>query len=200
MHTKTQNLFYSLSIFLLFTALFLLQQNKIDEVTVLQDQIKQQFSVAWEQTLGDQSYFTPFEMVLEAVDDFYAQATASAIVLLNPRNADDDMIYVFGHVYNNFAAVFTPPKPKIAGEIIDRTTIVPANFMTTKPIYNIVPEDYITRNIYHVTSAVSGEILETKNTQIWATMQDGVTGQIYCVAIFNGETNKYLGECKRDYY
>ncbi len=34
----------------------------------------------------------------------------------------------------------------------------------------------------------------------WVTLQDNMTGQTYCVAIYNNEVNKYLGECKRDYY
>jgi len=34
----------------------------------------------------------------------------------------------------------------------------------------------------------------------WVTLKDNLTGQKYCVAIYNNEVNKYLGECKYDYY
>jgi len=35
--------------------------------------------------------------------------------------------------------------------------------------------------------------------QPWVTMQDNMTGQLYCLAIYDGEVNKYLGPCKYDY-
>jgi hypothetical protein len=32
----------------------------------------------------------------------------------------------------------------------------------------------------------------------WSTLTDNITGQQYCIALFNGEVSKYAGECKYD--
>jgi len=64
-------------------------------------------------------------------------------------------------------------------------------------------EDVITTVVGSGT--VAGEYIELEQpvndaARPWVTLQDNMTGQTYCVAIYNNEVNKYLGECKRDYY
>jgi hypothetical protein len=34
----------------------------------------------------------------------------------------------------------------------------------------------------------------------WISVQDGITKEFYCLAIFSGEVNKYEGPCKQDHY
>ncbi|HEV8601698.1 MAG TPA: hypothetical protein VGQ87_03855 [Patescibacteria group bacterium] len=35
--------------------------------------------------------------------------------------------------------------------------------------------------------------------QPWVTVQDNMTGQLFCLAIYDGEVNKYSGPCRYDY-
>jgi hypothetical protein len=52
-----------------------------------------------------------------------------------------------------------------------------------------------------VAGAMVGITGPVNNPQMpWVTLTDNLTGQNYCVAIYNDTINKYLGECRYDYH
>jgi hypothetical protein len=175
MHGKAQKLFYALSIFLLMTAIFILRPSEVPEVTSLQKQMKQQFSIAWQQTMGDASYFDGLDNVYRGVQGFYIQAADSTIALLAQPDRDAEIYYVFGRTYQILADVFKDPAPTVA---------------VSKPQ---VSEE-------RVLGVSEPSVMAVNRKNSWVTMQDNSTGQLYCVAIYNSEVNKYLGPCKDRIY
>ena len=76
--------------------------------------------------------------------------------------------------------------------------------MSEEPLYNIVPYRTIVKTIGTVAGAsidlrAMTDPVNSQN-QPWVTMRDALTGQYYCLAVYNGEVNKYLGPCKFDYH
>ena len=179
MYSKALKLFYVLSIFVLGTVLFVMTHSTYHATRSMQEQ----FSIAWQQTWGDQPYFTEIADVFDGVAEFYDQAGDATISLLSSPEADQDVIHVFSKVYDGLAQIF--------GKNSEQVALDPAKFMSEQPIYNIVP-------------AVAGASVDISGVDPvnlhnpWFTARDAMTGQIYCTAIYNGEVNKYLGSCKSD--
>ena len=176
------------------TAVFVLQPNRSPQVSALQDSMKQQFSIAWQETIGDQPWFEDVSFVYDSVSDFYSQATDATIALIGPQgNSDQDIYFVYRTVYHDFAQI-------IGGHITTLAQAEPAmppmsKFMTEPAITNIIPV------ISGDVSGASMDAVEPVNkVNSWVTIQDNFTGQMYCLAIYNGEVNKYLGICKSDSY
>lgn len=202
MHQRANTIFYVLSSFLLMAGLFVFSPSKVPEVTSLQTEIQKQFSIAWQGTIGDQPYFEELYAIIEGVDEFYSQAADQMIVLLDPKDNDQDLVYTVAQTYRIFATSFKVIENKSVASTQEADEfVVPSNFMAEEPIYNIVPESQISDNKNQITGIIAGTTLtEPVNLdQPWVTMMDNFTGQIYCVALYNGEVNKYLGPCKNEY-
>ncbi len=187
-----EKLFYTLAGFVLLTALFVLHPTNQSEVANLQNQMSSQFAVAWQQTIGDQPYFDDVALVFDSIERFYGQAGDATIALFDHGVADRDLAFIFTNVYQDFgAAIAHLPKNG------DKTTAIASlspNFMSEPAIYNIVP-------VLAPTAVVSGASIEPVNkTNSWVTIRDNFTGQLYCLAIYNNNINKYLGACKNDEY
>ena len=216
MYGKTASIYYSLASFLLLTGLFVLTPNTSPEVTTLQSEIKHEISVAWEQTIGDEPFLTDLVTVLEGVEAFYTQSADAMIALLEDRTGSDrDLAWIFNQTYNSIAASFKPKATELAVNQVGGTQIEAEeeldmpNFMAEAPILNIVPEGFKLETSSPVVAGVSNSTPETfvypdttpvNLTQPWVTIKDNTTGQLYCLAVYNGEVNKYLGECKYEYY
>ncbi len=197
MYGKAASIFYGLSSFLLLTGLFIMSESQTPEVLRMQSQIKYEFSVAWQQTWGDQPYFDELIAVIEGVDAFYAQATDQTIALLEDNTgSDQDFAFVIAAVYNNFAQSFKTEDDKTLAVVQEVPMIDPQTFMSEEPLRNIVPEG----SVAGVHEIFEFNTEPVNSGQPWVTVRDNNTGQLYCLAIYNGEVNKYLGECKYDYY
>ena len=173
MYQTAKAIYYFLIMFLLGTALFVMQPTDIAEVRNWQAGIKSQLSVAWQQTIGDQPFFADFALIAEP-------------------DSDSDLVYVYSQVYQSLAKTAQPPPD---ADLVYKTAqiTIPLNFMSGEAIYNIVPYRSIVQTI-------GGSVAGASVASPWVTMQDAVTGQNYCLAVYNGHVNKYLGECKDDYY
>lgn len=204
MYSRVQTIFWGLSIFLLSAGLFLLQPSKIPETTVLQDQIQHQFIVAWQQTIGDQPYFDDFGLIYDGVTAFYSQSASATISLIRQPESDAALAYIFKTTYQDFVVAIKGAQLSQKLAQTDPQVLPPGKFMTEQAIYNIVPEQKQEARIKN-QGQVAGVSVQSGNpvnsvTQPWVTIQDNFTGQIYCLAVYNGDVNKYLGPCKYDYH
>lgn len=196
MHPKALAIFYALSIFVLGTALFVLQPSQKPEVAELQGVIKQQISIAWQQTWGDRPFLAEVGDVYDGIAEFYNQSSNATVALLAAPDSDRDIAFVLQAVYSDFADVFRDSPSSVAEA---PQPILPEKFMTESPIYNIVPST--TTAAVTAVGSVSGAVAEPVNApNSWVTIQDNFTGQLYCLAVYNGEVNKYLGACRNDYH
>lgn len=194
MYTKAQQLFYGLSIFLLFAALFAMQSSRVPEVAALQSQIQHQFSVAWQQTIGDQPYFDDFGLIYDGVAAFYNQSSSAAISLIRQPESDAALAYVFKTTYQDFVLAIRGAQLSQKLAQVEPSVLPPEKFMSEQAIMNIVPGGQVAG-----ASVQSGNPVNSTN-QPWVTIQDNFTGQLYCLAVYNGDVNKYLGACKNEYH
>ena len=200
MYHKAETMYYTLATFVVGATFFVVQPANSPEMSQWQDGMKLQFTNAWVQTLGDQPWFTEFALIYEGVSGFYEHATDATIALINQPEADEDVIYVFNQVYNIFANAINSNSDTIAYSELPLPPITD-EFMTEEPLYNIVPYRMVVKTIEDGTVAgVSLDNSVVNDNQPWVTIKDNLTNQLYCLAIYNGTVNKYLGSCKYDYY
>ncbi|HTL39586.1 MAG TPA: hypothetical protein VL306_02130 [Methylomirabilota bacterium] len=182
--------------------LFIFFPNSSANVLSFQHQAQTSLSIAWQQTIGDQPYFAEVGDVIDGVASFYDQATNATIAMLSMPEADQDLAAVFSKTYQLLAHSLDKPNTAVA---LNENMVNPADFMTQEPVFNIILDK--TQNV-SAKPEVSGEEItvfhnssEVVNLENpWFTAMDAMTGQKYCMAIYNGEVNKYLGECKNDYH
>lgn len=164
------------------------------EVSALQAEMQSQFSVAFQQTLGDQPYFSEALAVIEGVNEFYNQAADSSIALFEDKQADAELAYIFGATYHKLVSV-------VSGYVKSANS---ATLAQEEPLPITPPADLaVTEPAEDYYGAVSGALLDVSPVNLekpWVTIQDNSTGQLYCLAIYDGEVNKYLGPCKDDYH
>ncbi|MEJ0021974.1 MAG: hypothetical protein WDN47_05415 [Candidatus Doudnabacteria bacterium] len=192
-------IFYGLSIFVLMTAFFVLQPSKAPEVAAFQQSVKLQVSVAWQQTIGDGPYFDTLANIYDGVTGFYMQASNQAIALLSQPDSDAAVYYVFHTTYQDFAQIFKSRQVHLAQTL---NSPGPDKFMTEAAIDNIIPDSIVQAS--ESSGVIAGAAVNAVDAPVnqensWVTIQDNFTGQKYCLAIYNGEVNKYLGECKSIY-
>ena len=179
MHLNPRIIAYGLAAFVLLNALFIMQSNQISDnnyvIAEFKQTIRQEFLRAFMQTAGDTPWLGSAEIVIGGIIEFYDQAADELIALLNPRGTDDDLVRVAQAVYSSFKTSEYPE-----GEYT----------MTEEPLYNITPAVPVVAGI-QTQNPVNGP-------NQWVTLRDNYTGQLYCLAMYNGEMNKYLGACKKD--
>jgi len=194
MSTRATSLFYALSGFVLFTALFVMKPSGAPEVAALQNEMKIEFAQAFRQTVGDQPYFSETRLVFEGVSEFYNEAAGASIALFEDRETDAELAYIFTATYHNLLSTLSSYLSGAPNSGL--VQVVPAEPVPQVDLAVIEPAgDY--------SGAVSGAVLDTLPVNLekpWVTIQDNSTGQLYCLAIYNGEVNKYLGPCKNDYH
>ncbi len=208
MYHKAQTIYYGLAIAVLGAGLFMMQPSQSNEVSVWQQSTSEQLSIAWQQTIGDQPWFSDAELVFDTIASFYDQSASSLIALIDQPETDQDIIYVYSQVYITFAKAINPNygnQTAVAYTEVLLPESVP-NFMAEEPLYNLVPYREVVRTLPSMlTPAVAGADVSldqpVNSPELpWVTMTDNSTGQLYCVAIYNGTFNQYLGACKRDKY
>ncbi len=195
MSTRATSLFYALSAFVLFTALFVMKPSGVPEVGMLQNEMKAEFSVAFQQTMGDQPYFPEVLAVVEGVSDFYTQAADASIALFEDKQADAEIGHIFAATYRTLANSLSAYVPGISGSSLAQG-IPPEEPELNADLAVTEPADEPSGAV----SGVSLDVVPVNLEQPWVTIQDNSTTQLYCLAIYNGEVNKYLGPCKNDYH
>jgi len=196
-------IYYWLSGFALLLVLFLMQSQTQPEVQALQAEMKSRFAVGVAQVWGDQPYLDGLESLYLGTTSFFEQSADTLAFFLASPDADQDIAFVFNRTYADVYASFTGKHIELAFEpdlgSIDPPVHIPLNFMSQQPLANIVPEQHMAM----VKPVVSGAIIAIEQTPVnkageWVTIQDNFTGQKYCLALYNGEANKYLGSCKQN--
>jgi hypothetical protein len=214
-----EKLFYGLTAVVLGGALFAMGNSSNPEVASFQHNVQHQFTFAAAQVFGDQPVLDNVDLVIASIDQFYARATNVTLALLTPPASEDALNYVAATVYTDFALATHIQKPQVAAiplpeilgahtEVAAAEIIIPPNFMQEQPIYNIIPGHTIAAplpTLRHLDNLISGEMLYSlpavnDSTGPWSNMRDSNTGQVYCIAIFNGTPNQYIGPCKHDFH
>jgi len=184
MYDRALTTYYFLSTVVLAAGFFVIQPTQIPEMKSFQNDIKQQVSVAWQQTIGDGPWFADVQFVYDGVENFYHQAADTTIAMMADRESDADIVYVFGTMYHDIAEAFhQPATPHVAG------------------VATTVSEPEPPADVISIPPAPDTTFATPVNTydMPWVTLRDNFTGQLYCVAIYNGTVNQYLGPCKTGY-
>ena len=180
--------------------MFVMQPHQAAPVAAWQGQVKTALSIAWQQTWGDQPVLTAPAEVVSGVAEFYNQSSLALADLLEDSDADADLSLLAQNTYLQLQVAIQRVSPHTAKAPV-QTALAPGEFMTQPPLYDILPS---ARPAAAATAAVAGLSLPSAQpvnlNNPWFTAQDAVTGQKYCLAIYNGEVNKYIGACKNDYY
>lgn len=199
MYGRLATIYYGIGSFVLFTAFFVMQPSNVPEVASLQENIQHNFTIAFWQTVGDQPMFDDVLLVYESVSQFYAMSADSVIAMMQQPEVDQDLAYIYGSVFNQLMAIFENPSPPASPVVagIQTEAHLAESFMSEPAVYNIIPTQASAS-----PGAVSG-IRQTEPVNLdvpWVTIKDNFTGQLYCLAVYNGEVNKYMGPCKYDYH
>ncbi|OGE73699.1 MAG: hypothetical protein A3I07_02000 [Candidatus Doudnabacteria bacterium RIFCSPLOWO2_02_FULL_42_9] len=192
MYAQAKPIYYGLAAIVVSTAFFLFVPLSNPEVASVQQDMVQRLDIGWQQTIGDRAWFEEVFFIYDTVQNFYTQSADATIAFLEDSEADADIYFVWGSVYQIFADVFDQSDSNLAHGPLPSAETVP-NFMTEEPLYNLIPYREVVKTIE--TPVVAGSA-----TGAWRTIIDGVTGQSYCLAIFNGEVNQYVGTCSSQGY
>lgn len=216
MRHRAQHLLYLLSAFVLLNAFFVLQPARAEEVRVFQRDIRVKSVLATVQVVGDYEFFDGLDMVWRGINDFYASSAENFLALLEPRGTDDDVIYVFSQIYLSFNEAFRAERQGgvVAGERTEAVEIDFETFMSEEPLRNIIPDPEVPLSLgsfLKTEPRVAGVAVVNQGgeeyyygevvnrNQPWVSIKDNWNGEIYCIALYNGEVNKYSGKCKYDY-
>jgi len=196
-----EKLFYGFSAVLLGAGIFVIQPAHNQDVSNFQSNIKNQFALAAGEVLDYHPMLDSVEFIVSGVNQFYQEAAISMTAILTPSGSMNGLNFVATSTYQRFASLFNQNLPKVAGISIiarqkEETLVIPPNFMQEDPVYNIVPQQSL--NFAPANQAAIIPPAIPKET--WMNITDTNTGQVYCVAIFNSEVNRYLGPCKNDYH
>jgi hypothetical protein len=202
MYQKALSIYYALVMFVLGTAFLVMQPMPNDHVTFWQQDMHQQFSKAFIQTIGDGPWFEDLELVLDGIATFYDQAADSMIALMGDRETDADIVQIFAKVYEELSLAINQ-EGSVSGISYESISLPLPNddFMTEDAIYNIVPYREIVKTIDSEVST-SAQVQKAVNSASnpWVTIKDNLTGQLYCLAVYNGTVNQYIGSCENGYY
>jgi hypothetical protein len=152
-------------------------------------------------------------MFYESIASFYDQSATITTAMFYEPDMNADIAYVYGHVYKSLVSAINPnyANPKAVAYSEVQLPAVTPTFMTQEPLYNLVPYKEVVKTIGEAdvaaaqTGAVSGAVtsldqpVNSSNTP-WVTIKDNSTGQLYCLAVYNGTVNQYIGPCKYDEY
>jgi hypothetical protein len=150
-YRRAEQLFYATSSLVIATAIFLLLPFGFGEVNEFKTDVQEQFSKAFTQTIGDQAFIVDdLDLVWRGVNDFYIKAADEIFVLLEPGDQDEDLIRIAQEITKEFIPVIDRlaglfdrigDSGMVAGEKleINQFEFFNDDFMTEKPLYNIVP-------------------------------------------------------------
>lgn len=215
MTTGAEKIFYGFSMVVALAAMFVMTPVANTEVASFQSEVKNEIGIAWVQTFGDQPVFDEVRFVIESVNEFYVQSADAMIALLEPTVAEEDMNNMLAALATEFKVAYvglvtnTWNEPKVASSNVEEVSapvLINENFMLEKPVANILPDEVLATWEALESMSRPVELAKSEDNKLavaastWVNLKDGMTGQIYCVGIFNASVNQYLGPCKNDYY
>jgi hypothetical protein len=202
MYGLAEKLFYTLSAVVLGSAFFVVSPTHNSDTAFFQTQVRGEFAKASVQLLGDEPMFTEVPLVISAVNDFYAKSADAMIALLTPAPSEQDAAAIAISTYNNLRVALRPVapiEPQVSAAVQETQITIPQNFMQEDPVLNIIPPSITFEDPMTTTTVASDSPAVNDSGFPWVNLRDINTGQIYCVAIYNTEVNRYLGPCKNDY-
>ena len=216
MYAISEKIFYSLAATLLGAAFFVVQPAHNTDVMAFQNSIEHQFQVAIIQLWGDRPVNADAMVAINGINEFYQRSSDAAIALLAPAKSEQPMFAVLGVTYSDFKLALGKPQASSVvssaqisqNNVQDNDFVVPVNFMQEPPVANIVPaslqkrQEALAKKQETIASANIASNAPAVNDlgNSWVNLRDNDTGQVYCVAIYNAEVNRYLGPCKDDYH
>ncbi|MBX4188329.1 MAG: hypothetical protein KW793_04325 [Candidatus Doudnabacteria bacterium] len=201
-----QSMFVSLSM-LLMAVFFVVQPSDKEEMKAFQTQLKEEFSIASAEILQGESFVEPFAFVWSSISNFYDVSANEALALLQPDSAFNDLAMMFNKEYQanlKIAAVPVLPHPPTEDALIN---IVPVDeneflldpYFNEDLAYGILGEGVVAGESIDI---YEDDIIEKPISPVppvvWRTINDSITGDPNCVAIFNGTVNAYPGPCAQE--
>ena len=192
--TSSEKIYYTLSIALLGALLFIARPSSNPVAENLRNEISNQFNLAFLQVVQPQSVLEDVENVVLAVNEFYNQSAEATIALLNPIASNKVLELAVDRAYTGLTSVFLKyhslVKPTFASSGISSNFFFHSkSFERSENKDAFVNSPGLNKGFFYFGS-------ENNTAQSnWTNLKDLVTGQIYCVAIFNSEINRYLGPC-----
>ncbi|MBX4204882.1 MAG: hypothetical protein KW788_01680 [Candidatus Doudnabacteria bacterium] len=208
MYWFAEKLFYTLSAVVLGSAFFVIQPTQRAEVAAFQHEVRQQFAVASHQVFGDEPLMVDStKLVVSSVYEFYMRSADAFIALTTPSASQNDLNIIIADVYNKITTSLDNRErqaaPQVLGiETVETQTIevqplILPNFMQEEPVMDIVPSH---REVTAHPIIQASHPAVNDHGMPWVDLRDNQTGQIYCVAIYNAEVNRYLGPCIDEYH
>lgn len=215
MYRQAEQIFYASAIAILMAVFFVINPNGTREVSSAQERIFSDVSLAFTQLIGDEPLFRGVSDLWDGVEGFYVSAADQALVLIQPTEAETRTLAFFykgteaalGRLADGRVAGITKETEETesaAGLVIEESAVL-SDFGILpigEPIYNIVPytEADITRSkLVGQAEFEPDRTVPVRHYSGWMTVEDAITRQKYCLAVYNGEVNKYLGECVYEY-
>ncbi len=219
MYKQVEQTFYTLSIFVLLGLMFVARPaNKTFEgvsTAEFKEGIVRQFRVAVDQILVPVHPVSELSLLWQSIDKFYFTSSQEVLVVIPAIEMPDGVQVALdrlafavaeglrGHQSFSVQSVVQNPSHDVSGET--RVSLLNKALDLAKSLQRNLAIETASRAIISApTGSVAGlsiNSVEAANSRQkpWVTLEDNLTGQKYCVAIYNSTVNKYLGECDADY-
>jgi hypothetical protein len=225
MYHRVEQFFYVSAGIFLMMILFLLQSSPVVQTSEVQNEFKSEVKLVLNDLTQGLDPLREVKLVYGGITDFYGSAAGETIALLEPIPAPPQMQRMIDHVALATAQVFDFSKPANNLHIADtQSPFAISRYSDPAPAFaNIVPPF---EEVFYEFESFDEELgmIADEHSQIaaergrvagksvvidqpansattpWVTLKDNVTGQQYCVSIYNNEVNRYSGPCKYDYY
>jgi hypothetical protein len=216
MYKKVEQFFYFMSAGFLLLIMFALHPSNVKATSDFQDKVVGEVSIVWNDLMDGYRPWEEVAFIWNGVSTFFDESANQTIALLQPTEMPNEVRYAIDHVAFATAELFDFRAPiENAPVNVAVTTISHPSAREVVLSFEELYEEMMQLEEELMFDEQSA-ILETKpqvagvetsfsepvnsKERPWVTLTDNITGQEYCVSIYNSEVNKYLGECKYDYY
>ncbi|MGE5392615.1 MAG: hypothetical protein ACM3NH_02630 [Candidatus Saccharibacteria bacterium] len=209
MYRRAEQIFYASAIAILMAALFVIHPGRSMAVADLQDRMFSDAGLAVVQLIGDEPLFEGVSDLWAGVTGFYGEAADSMLALLAPTESEYRLASSVREGVGSmreFALAYRTASGS-SGISNDLPETIASNIEPIgEPLYNIVPD----KNAGSIAWDMPKKSPEPKVAgvaivkpvpagQSWVTIEDAITRQKDCLAVYNGEVNIYLGECHYEF-
>jgi hypothetical protein len=195
-----QSMFVFLSIALM-AVLFVMQPTDDKDMQAFKSEVQDMFVTAAHQVMGDQSVVEPFAFVWTVTQDFYGQSADQALALLKPDDSLVELALMFdGEYLLDKEMIQAPVITRAASE--EPVQLVALQHNETEDLLDPNFDEDLAY-VEDFGGRVAGESITTgepqpTQTAEWVELHDSITGEAYCVAVFFGAINSYMGPCARE--
>ncbi len=223
MYKRVEQTFYILASFVLLATMFAIRPAGSEETLQFQSTLQAEVVSVWTDVTQGLSPLGDLEFVWNGVNEFYSQAADQTMLVLTPTPTPPQVAitidqFVAAFDFSPIEANILSLVQTIQAQPIEEVYAINsfADFGEGHDFYQMEYDASISLEVTEVsTGIVAGEVIELDTAsfdaqslsapvngadQPWVTLTDSQTGQKYCVAVYNDEVNKYLGECKYDGY